>query len=410
MSAPRPDPAHLARLANQCVACGLCLPHCPTYRKTYSEADGPRGRIYMMRAVLEGRMAPSPGFWRHTDRCLGCRRCEAVCPSKVRYGELLEGMRAVTLARRPRTLVARLVGRLALSLLGHPALLAPLGAALRLWLRSGLSRRLRAGALARTALGRAEALLPSALPPAPRPGLYPARGGERGRVALFLGCVARETDGETLHAALALLTALGYTVTVPATQVCCGALHRHAGESGQADALAEANRAAFQGAETVLFAASGCGESLGESLAASGVATAELCAFLAGAAGWEALAFRVPAVPVWLHESCSLANVPKGSEGVRALLERVPGAQVHLLPGNDQCCGGAGTYPLREPGLADALADDKIAAIRASGAATVVTVNPGCALHMGAALRRAGEGGEVLHPVAWLVRHLENRP
>ncbi|MGD9786537.1 MAG: (Fe-S)-binding protein [Sulfuricellaceae bacterium] len=393
-----PDPAQLADLANQCVACGLCLPHCPTYRKTRSEADSPRGRIFMMRGVLEGQLPPSGAFVRHIDLCLACRRCEAVCPSRVEYGRLVEGMRARLAAEQPP--FRRRLRRRLLAVAASPGQLRLAESLLRFWQRSGLRTLARAlGLLGK--LARADAALPDLTF---HRAIHDRPGPEE--VGLFLGCVARLADSETLRATAFLLEKLGHGVRVPQDQACCGALHRHAGEPEEAEALARRNREAFAGLKTVVVAATGCAPALKEALAPAGIAVREATEYLAAATGWENLHPAPLSGRIAVHEPCSQANVLKDAASPYALLKFLPGAEVVPLPGNDQCCGGAGAYFLLQPEMAGKLLDDKIDAIRAVKPDFVATANIGCALHLGCGVKDAGLDSEIAHPATLVARQL----
>lgn len=391
------EPPELVRIANQCVACGLCLPHCPTYRKTLSEADSPRGRIFMMRSVLEGQVPLSDCFAGHIDLCLSCRRCEFVCPSRVEYGKLVEGMRAHLAVKHPLPTGRRWLRDRLLALAASPKQLKLAGTLLRLWQRLGL-RSLAKGLLERLGLARLEAALPKL-----KDDWHVVRSapGQRGEVGLFLGCVARFADSETLKATAFVLEKLGYGVRVPEQQTCCGALHRHSGEPGQAMDLDLRNREAFAGLDTVIVAATGCAPALKEALAPAGIAVREATEFLAHAEGWEDVSLASLNARIAVHEPCSQANVLRDSASPYALLKRLPGAEVVPLPGNDQCCGGAGAYALLQPRMANALLDDKIQAIKDINPRFIATANIGCALHMG-----CGVETEILHPVTLVARQL----
>lgn len=370
----------LRQEAARCVACGLCLPHCPTYRKTLNEADSPRGRIFMMAAALEGRLQLTPELLGHLDLCLACRACENACPSQVRYGWLVDGMRARTEAQRQRPLRQTLLRRVLFGVSAAPRLLRGAGLLLR-------------------AVGRAAA---------PRPGTYPAIGTPRGEVGLFLGCVARLSDAPTLEAAVFVLNRLGYTVRVSARQTCCGALHRHNGEGETAQSLADDNRAAFAAPQlaAILHASSGCGATLAEYDPPLAAPVLDVGAFLAGAQGWDDIGLVPLAATVAVHESCSSRNVLHDQNSAYALLRRIPGASVIPLPGNDQCCGAAGSYSLTQPEMAGLLLRDKIDAIKDSGTRYIATSNPGCAMHMARGLRREGHEVEVLHPISLIARQM----
>ncbi len=396
------DPPELVRIANQCVACGLCLPHCPTYRKTLSEADSPRGRIFMMRSVLEGQVPLSDAFAGHIDLCLSCRRCELVCPSRVEYGKLVEGMRAHLAREHPLPAGRRWLRDRLLALAASPRQLKLAGALLRLWQRLGLSA-LAGGLLQGLGLKRQEAALPEVKNDWQ---VVRSASGPRGEVGLFLGCVARFADSETLQATAYVLEQLGYGVRVPEDQTCCGALHRHAGEPGQAADLDRRNREAFAGLDTVIVAATGCAPALREALAPAGIAVREATEFLAQAEGWDNAQLAPLNGKIAVHEPCSQANVLQDTASPYALLKRIPGAEIVPLPGNDQCCGGAGAYFLLQPRMANALLDDKIQAIKDIVPRYVATANLGCALHMGCGVKDSGMETELLHPVTLVARQM----
>ena len=432
--------------ANRCVACGLCLPHCPTYRKTLSEADSPRGRIALMSGVASGRIPMNERFALHIDRCLTCRTCEAVCPNHVAYGQLVGGARAMLAAGASRKHWLR--GLMEREFIAKPARFDKLRPLLRFYQQSGLQGLLRkSGLLGKTGLAALEAQLPAiplslalsprgegTLTPSPagreRVGerghwqaLYPATGKPRGEVGLFLGCIARLADAATLNAAIFVLNRLGYTVHLPPAQTCCGALHQHGGDTQTAALLAQQNLTAFDGLklQAIISTASGCGAQLAEyptyraqempaKQAASGFSAKvmDISAFLATAEGWDdvniAPLSNQGAHKIAVHEPCSLRNVLRGAAHPYALLARIPDAQIVALAGNDQCCGAAGTYFLDQPEMAKALLDDKMVALNHSGARYLVSSNVGCALHLASGLRQAGLAIEVLHPVTLLAR------
>jgi len=406
--------ASLVDEAARCVACGLCLPHCPTYRKTRSEADSPRGRIMLMQGVLEGRLPLNERFLAHIDLCLTCRACENVCPNKVRYGKLANRVRAMAEPARRRSAWGRVVrGVLLNQVVPRPLILRLGGRALRLWQGSALRSVVhRLGVLKFLGVDGIEALAPAVPPLRHWRASYSAPGVARGDVGLFLGCVARITDGETLSAAIFVLNRLGYNVHVPPAQTCCGAMHQGLREMAQAEALARRNVDAFGGRrlDAVVFTATGCGAVLGEYPGFGGGPLvgriAEICEFLASAPGWEGVDVRPLPVRIAVHEPCSARNVLHCEEASYALLRRIPEAAIIPLAGNDQCCGAGGVYFLTQPEMAGLLRDDKIAAIAASGADFISTTNPGCAAHMVAGLRAAGARAEVVHPVTLLARQM----
>jgi glycolate oxidase iron-sulfur subunit len=398
------DDQELLRLADQCVKCGLCLPHCPTFRLAHHEADSPRGRIALIQGLIGGQLAESARLAAHLDGCLECRACEVACPSLVQFGKLMDAARAERVARLPAP--ARWWRRTRLDLLSSGRTL-PLLTAL-----AAVYRGLRVGALARSAglLGRPRLLVLHGLAarlrrPAPvDAGASAAGTAAAPPIALFLGCVARALEPDVMQAAQRVFTALGIPVTVPAGQGCCGAMHRHNGFPDAADGLLAHNRTAF-GDATVVGGASACVAELQLALPA-----VELCRALLDVP-WPATAALAPLDgTVAVHEPCSHRNQLRDTEAVYALLRRIPGVQVVPLPGNDTCCGAAGTYLLDHPETALALADAKVAALSALRPRWLATTNTGCAAHLAAAATAAGLDVEVLHPVQLLDIALKQGP
>jgi glycolate oxidase iron-sulfur subunit len=390
-------------LADQCVMCGLCLPHCPTYRLTLNEAESPRGRIALARSMAAGTLAPTPAGLAHLDHCLACLSCEPVCPSGVRYGAILVASRSELAARRPRPGLAR-------RLLRKPALLVAatrLGVALRArhWLVP-LARLLPRASILR----RAIEILPDRPPSVPRPADAPAAVPTRGRVALFRGCVASVADRDTHEALARLLAALGYEVAVPPGTPCCGALARHAGDDAACGRqwAAAARAIAATGAETVLVSASGCFGTLREGLAEVGSAcrVADAAGFLAADAGMERLDFRPLAATAVLHVPCTERNVVGGEPAIRALLARIPDLVLRVLPVQPKCCGAAGDYMLEQPGFADRLRAEKLDQVAALEPDLLLTSNIGCRLHLGNGLEARESAVPVLHPLVVLARQL----
>ena len=449
--------AEIRAEANRCVACGLCLPHCPTYRIMQSEADSPRGRIALMSGVTSGRIPMNARFALHMDRCLTCRACEAVCPNNVRFGQLIDKTRAMLEPSRHDILngevtvkpwLRKFVER---ELIAKPERIDALRPFLRFYQKAGLQKWIRkSGLLGKTRLALLEAQLPLVGKPHSISGdagaaqswqrIYPSPGKQRGEVGLFLGCVARLTDVATINAAIVVLNRLGYTVHVPREQTCCGALHQHGGEPEAAHQLARKNIRAFEGMnlQAIINTASGCGAQLAEYFslpalqrsqnhppAQEGAGHArvgdsplsdqarsfsakvtDINAFLAIAEGWHDLKLKPLPHKIAVHEPCSLRNVLRGSTHPYKLLARIPEAQIVPLPGNDQCCGAAGTYFLDQPEIAKALRQDKLNALNKSSARYLATSNVGCAMYIGSALREAGSAIEVVHPVMLLARQM----
>lgn len=408
--------------SNQCVSCGLCLPHCPTYRVLKSEADSPRGRIALMNGVANGRIALNARFIQHMDRCLTCRACEAVCPNSVSYGRLIDETRALIADQSKSAVAVRKSNwRVALErlLLTQPARLDRLRRLLhflqkREWLR-------KSSLIENNRILKFIVQLPVVkFPYAAATGgentasnssawraVYPAQGEKRGEVALFLGCVARVTDVTTLNSSIYVLNRLGYTVHIPRDQACCGAIYQHSGALEQANELVRRNKSAFAEFDTVISTASGCGVQLMESgVAGEQGKVIDISHFLMAAKGWESIDIVPLAQKILVHEPCSLRHVLREQAYPYQLIARIPGAAVVPLAGNDQCCGAAGTYFIDQPEIADMLLQDKITAVKESKAQYLVTSNIGCAMHMANGLYEKGIHVEVLHPVTLLARQM----
>lgn len=365
--------------ASRCVQCGLCVPKCPTYQQTRNEADSPRGRIAIMRAVWAGRIELTDTARTHLSTCLTCRACESACPSKVHYGRLIDGL-------QPDLQQVQSTSLRALKwLVQQPSLLRmALGVVKHL---PGLGNELPAAGKAFTTFGR-----------------HVAKGTERGQVALFTGCVGSAVDGATLQAAIELLTHLGYSVTVPAGQTCCGALHLHNGEPAASDRLLQRNHEVLAGLNMpILFVASGCGVQLREGL--PGLPVEEAGAFIAR--NWDAaVQLRPLAAKVLVHEPCTQRNVLGTQASVYALLGRIPTLELEGLADNDCCCGAAGSYHLQHPEMAQALRNGKISRLQSGEvkADWLVSSNIGCALWLAQGLRDAPL--PVVHPLTLLAGQL----
>lgn len=412
MTAAQPTPpSHGFPLnaADQCVKCGLCLPHCPTYGQTRHEGDSPRGRISLMQGLASGALDVTPKLEAHLDGCLSCRACERVCPAKVPYGELIDAGRALLATRKPeRAGLTKLAGALLTSSSGLRSL------QLLLWLyRScGLQRMLRASGLLRGRLARLESLLP-ARPHGRQP--PPAAGTQAETISLFSGCVGRLVDDETLRSLQRLFEHMGYRVDMPGGQGCCGAIHQHAGLPGEAQRSVARNIAAFGASTCVVHSASGCGATLVDyaRLAEDGAAGAGFTAKLDDACKalqrrWpDSLALLPLKARVAVHLPCTQRNVLGNTDAILDLLRRIPQIELVELDPTQQCCGAAGTYFVTQPQMADQLLQRKLDGASAMNPDYIVSTNIGCSLHIAGGLRRqGGEAPEVLHPATLLARQL----
>lgn len=401
-----------------CVHCGLCTASCPTYVESGNENDSPRGRIYLMRSVTDGRLPLTHEVRRHLELCLDCRACETACPSGVQYGKLIEPFRVqmeslgdAGAAKKTddwfhRWILFRLFpypNRLRWAL--WPARAAQL---------LGLDRALENLGLMRLLPARLRQFV-AMLPPRRRsepelPQVVPAEGRRRARVALFTGCVGDVMFRHTHWSTIRVLQKNGCDVVVPRDQQCCGAIHFHSGSEPPARGMADANVAAFdiKDVDAVIVNVAGCGSMLKDyghhwhderAAARQRFATKvkDVSEFL------DELGFIPPesSLPIkaTYHDACHLAHAQKVREAPRHLLSQVPGLQLIELPESELCCGAAGTYNLTEPEMAGRLSRRKLNNILRTGAEVVITGNAGCLLQIAREARQQGHGLKVVHPM-----------
>ncbi|MCR4333039.1 MAG: heterodisulfide reductase-related iron-sulfur binding cluster [Sulfuricaulis sp.] len=403
------------------MACGLCLPHCPTYGLLHDESESPRGRLSLMLALAKNELPLSDKLELHLARCLDCRACEKVCPSYVSYGLALDSARALIEAEREPSAspAARSVSILQW-LVEEPGRVRTLGKFLWLYHRSGLQWLLRTSHLLKLfRFAELEANLLTS-PPAPKAAaeIYPTERKSKGKVTIFTGCLTQVTDQQTLISAIRLLNRLGYEVHVPPDQGCCGALHLHSGLPEKTAEFMGRNIKAFAGdTGPILCAASGCTATLGEyakyrendkSADRFSARVTDLNQFLAGLAWSSDIAFRPLKKRIAVHDPCSLTNVLRQEDKPYALLTRIPGAEIIPLPENSLCCGAAGTYHLTQTRIARQLRAPKIDHLRRLAPDILVTSNSGCAMYLAAGIREAGLAIEVIHPVVLLERQIQN--
>ena len=367
LSSPK-TASEMALLADRCVQCGLCLPHCPTYQLDRSETESPRGRIAYMKALASGQISPTYAGDTHLEHCLGCRRCEAACPAEVQYGDLLALAREQQFMRKPPPYQTKVINRL----LAKPGLL-------------GI-----AGTLGRLA-GKLPAL-PDRLVPAEKP-----KSSAPNKVAIFVGCIASTYEANTRTNLQRLLNAIGFSVEPINGQTCCGTAAMHLGDTETVTTLARSNQAAFSGNLTVLTLATGCHEQLARSLQTQNKVIDAIDFILQHSAN---LKFKPAEKKIALHIPCSQSTTVKSDKATRVLLAMIPELEIHPLPDRG-CCGGAGLHMLAEPKRADLLRAPLIDDMLKSHASELLSANIGCRLHLANGLKIP-----VRHPIDFLAEHL----
>ncbi len=410
---------HIEQEAGKCVACGLCLPHCPTYKLLQDEAESPRGRLSLMLALARDDLPLNAKLESHLARCLDCRACEKVCPSYVGFGLALDSARALIESHRTDAgLPASRSAALIEWLVEKPARMRKLGKFLRLYQWTGLQRLLRTTRTLRLLrLDNLDADIPRLAPLKDLAEFHPATDKSKGRVFLFTGCQADMTDQPALASSIGLLKRLGYEVHVPPEQNCCGALHLHAGHRGKAIELMRRNIDVFtEGKEAIVCVASGCTATLGEynkyldgDERANGFSARirDINQFLEGANWPEDIAFHPLPRRIAVHNPCALTHVLRQEDKPYALLAKIPGAEILPLPENNLCCGAAGAYHLTQTPIARQLRNPKITHLKRLAPDILVTSNPGCATFLAAGLREAGLAIEIMHPVVLLEKQLQ---
>ena len=379
--------------ADRCVACGLCLPYCPTYRKTGSEADSPRGRIQLMRAVAQDILPNNDRFKAHIDLCLSCRSCETACPNNVNYGALVDTTRALFIPKK------RILLALAKPFIRHRYLSYSLSWLIWLAQQFKLSHAIQY-------LIPAAKSLPTIDNPIVWKSLYPSNcvtADKKGAVSLFLGCTSSALDSQTLTASIAILNKLGFDVHVPLQQTCCGSIARQMGDTDEASKLVALNASSFNQIMPILTTASGCGAGLNDYLPQHKVQ--DISAFLMSCE-WTNIQIKPLSERIYVQDPCSLRNVQKSYQAVYNLLKKIPEADIQSLPGNSQCCGGAGAYMLTQSEMANNLREDKLAAIKSNHVAILATSNIGCSLHIANGLREQNLTVSVMHPIQIIAKQM----
>ncbi|MCG8353788.1 MAG: (Fe-S)-binding protein [Chloroflexales bacterium] len=434
-------------IINSCVHCGLCLSSCPTYRETGLEMSSPRGRIYLMKAVDEGRIGlNSEVFQEQMSQCLNCRACEAVCPSGVQYGAILEASRTqieqaksgALLQAAPRTTGGEQLGmdQLRAKIPPHPLwrralqgvvfglLFKRMGVfrvfskAMGLYQRSGgqwFARK--SGILKLLKMQDTEMMLPpiSTHFTIPKGQIFPAAGQRRYTVALVSGCIMSTAFADVHNATIRVLQKNGCEVMLPPDQGCCGALHVHGGDMDGGRELARRNIVAFEGlgVDAIIVNAAGCGSTLKEyghmlyntawrkRAEAFSAKIKDVHEFLAGIELNRADLGALP-ISVTYQEPCHLAHAQRITTQPRTLLSAIPGLELREMHESALCCGSAGIYNITQPDMAAHLGARKVNNALATGAKVIATGNPGCALQLAGQLQRRGEDVQVRYIVELL--------
>jgi glycolate oxidase iron-sulfur subunit len=403
----------MAHAVDACVHCGFCLPACPTYQVLGDEMDSPRGRIILMKEVLEGGL-PLFEATPHLDRCLGCVGCVTACPSGVPYGELITSFRGWSEPQRSRPVIQKLTRAAVLTMLPRPGLF-------RLGANVGKFAKPLAPLLPQ-ALRAPLDLLPNTVQPAqPLPEFTPAQGLKRGRVAFLSGCAQQVLTPNFNAATVRVLSRNGVEVSVPPTQGCCGAAAMHTGARQLALEQARRNLGAFDvgDVDAIVSNAAGCGaglkeypmllagegaadEARAETLAAKVRDISVYLAELSAEGGLEPFMPTSRPITVAYHDACHLAHAQGVKAEPRALIRSIPGVTLAEVRQGDLCCGSAGTYNIEQPELANQLGDLKAKNVIATGADYVVSGNVGCHTQLQSHLARLGSPIRVLHTIELL--------
>lgn len=401
-----------------CVHCGMCLEACPTYLETGEEQHSPRGRVYLIKSVAEGKIDINEAFSKSVFDCLDCRACETACPADVQVGGLIEEARGQIRKKMPLTGMKGVLSRAALKgFFPYQKRMNTLGHAMRLYQKSGMQRVLRKSGIFNvmpTHLKEMEAILPKVNKPVlgRLPDTIPAEGEKKKRVGMLTGCVMDVMFSDVNEATIRVLTHNGFEVGLPQQQGCCGALHVHAGERETGKALARQNIEAFKDYDKVLVNAAGCGCALQEydelfrndpdmlPLAKEFSEKVEdVSKFLYDND------FKRPETEVnttvTYHDACHLAHGQGIRFEPRQLLNEIPGVKMVELPDADRCCGSAGIYNLTHPEMAGSLLDRKMDDIP-DNIEMISMGNPGCMLQIAMGVEKYGRSEKVVHTVQLL--------
>ncbi|MBG9815484.1 (Fe-S)-binding protein [Bacillus safensis] len=394
-----------------CMRCGFCLPSCPTYIESgQQETHSPRGRIALMKAVRDGVIEPDEDVEHSLNLCLGCRACEPVCPSGVKYGRLLEDARDIIQQHKKQSIPVKLVRRVVFKgLFPSQSRMRKAAGLLRFYQTSGLQTAARKTGMLKVLpphLRLMEQALPK-VPPQQKSRLteYKALGPARKRVAFFTGCLMDTVFFSTNEATIQLLQLAGCDVIVPPIQTCCGALHGHSGEKAQAKQLAKRNIEAFEeiDADAIVMNAGGCGAFLSDydhllcddpdfqkrSKSFSKKIT-DISDILVELEFHRRMPLALPEQVITYQDSCHLRNGMGVQHAPRMLMKAIQGVSFKEMKDSGRCCGSAGIYNILQPKMSMQILDHKMTEATQTKAAAIVTSNPGCQLQMAAGIKRSG--------------------
>lgn len=407
-------------IIRDCVHCGFCLSACPTYLETGNELDSPRGRIYLMKSAIEGRISMGETLVKHLDLCLGCLGCETACPSGVDYSRLIEASRSQIERRYERPFSEKLYRSLLFSIFPYPKRLRLLLPFLFLYRATRIRKLIQSsGVLPKLSdkLAHMEGMLPDVKSafPSSLPDITPAKGKRRFRVAFLTGCVQSVLFPETNAATVRVLAENGCEVVIPQNQGCCGALSLHSGRLSESRDFARSNIEIFENTDVdaIIVNSAGCGSAMKEygQLLESDSRYAERGARLSkkvrdimeflsviGLQGeLKELKLRVT-----YQDACHIAHAQRITTHPRRIIKQIPGIEFIELPESDICCGSAGIYNLAEPEMAEKILERKISRLKETGAEVLVAGNPGCLLQIGMGIRRYGLNIKSAHTVELL--------
>jgi glycolate oxidase iron-sulfur subunit len=415
-----------------CMRCGFCLPSCPTYVESgFKESHSPRGRIALMKGVVDGLIEPDEDVERTLDLCLGCRACEPVCPSGVKYGHLLEEARDIINQHKKHSLPVRMLRNTVFNgLFPYQNRMRMMTGMLGLYQRSGVQKVVQKSGMMKL-FPESMATMERVIPQVPsmkrmkdRPSFLPSIVEKRKKVAFFSGCLMDTMFLDTNNATMKLLQHAGCEIVIPKSQACCGALHGHSGEKNGAKELAKRNIASFEdlGVDYIITNAGGCGAFLVDydhllkddaewyhRAVAFKEKVKDMSAILVELGFHKKIDLQVHSQKVTYQDSCHLRNVQGTFLQPRMLLQAVDGATFIEMKDSDRCCGSAGIYNILESEMSMQILDHKMEKVAESKAATIVTANPGCLLQMKLGIEREGLSGvmRAVHIADFLLEAVE---